>query len=272
MSMIAVVRRWLPKKAIVLVTDGGLTAVKLGLRCIRFANPVTYVSRLRLDARLYDEPSEQPKGKRGRKPKKGGRQPSLKERLKDKATKWTKVSIPWYGGKKYEIEFSSGTSLWYTSGFDPLPIRWILVRDPSGKYDPTAFLCTDLLAAPLQILGWFILRWNVEVTFQEVNAHLGFGTQRQWSALAITRTTPALLALFSIITLLAYQLTRGKSLPVRSSAWYNKQEATFSDALALVRRIIWSNIKYSYSPQDPDPVLIPPAILQGLVDTMCYMS
>lgn len=116
------------------------------------------------------------------------------------------------------------------------------------------------------------MRWNVEVTFQEVNAHLGFGTQRQWSDLAIARTTPALLALFSIVTLLAYHLTRDKPFPIRSSAWYDKKEATFSDALALVRRVTWTNIKFSQSPQDPDPVLIPPAILQGLGDAMCYMT
>ncbi len=272
MQMIVVVRRWLPKGTIVLVTDGGLTAVKLGLRCARLANPVTYVSRLRLDAQLYDEPPEQPEGKSGPKPKKGARQTSLKARLKDKDTKWTKLSIPWYGGKKYLIEFVSGTSLWHTSGFDPLSIRWVLVRDPAGKYEATAFLCTDLLATPLQILHWFILRWNVEVTFQEVNAHLGFGTQRQWSDLAIARTTPALLALFSIVTLLAYHLTRDKSFPIRSSAWYDKKEATFSDALALVRRAIWTDIKFNQSPRDPDLVLMPTTILQGLGDAMCYMT
>jgi hypothetical protein len=125
MQMIAVVRRWLPERAIVLVTDGGLTAVKLGLRCAKLAKPVTYVSRLRLDAQLYDKPPEQPEGKRGRKPKKGARQPSLQARLKNKDTKWTKFSIPWYSGKKYMIELVTGTSLWHTSGFDPLPIRWV---------------------------------------------------------------------------------------------------------------------------------------------------
>lgn len=272
MQMIRVVGRWLPKRTIVLVTDGGLTAVKLGLCCAKLANPVTYVSRLRLDAQLYDQPPEQVAGKRGPKPKKGARQPSLKARLKHKDTEWTKLSLPWYGGKKYLIEFVTGTSVWHTSGFDPLPIRWVLVRDPADKYDPTAFLCTDLSATVLQILAWFILRWNVEVTFQEVNAHLGFGTQRQWSDLAIARTTPALLALFSIVTLLAYHLTRDKPFPIRSSAWYDKKEATFSDALALVRRVIWTRIKFSQSPQDPDFVLIPPAILQGLGDAMCYMT
>lgn len=272
MQMIGVVRHWLPEQTIVLVTDGGLAAIKLGLHCAKLANSVTYVSRLRLDAQLYDEPPEQPASKTGPKPKKGTRQPSLKIRLEDQNTVWTRLSMPWYGGKKYVIEVVSSISLWHTSGFDPLPIRWVLVRDPSGKYKPTAFFCTDVLVTPLQILSWFILRWNVEVTFQEVKAHLGFGTQRQWSDLAIARTTPALLALFSIVTLLAYHLTRDKTFNIRSSAWYDKKEATFSDALALVRRVIWTKIKFSQSPQDPDPVLIPPPILHGLVDAMCYMT
>lgn len=272
MQMIGVVRRWLPEQTIILVTDGGLSAIKLGLRCLKLTNSVTYVSRLRLDAQLYDKPAKQPASKPGPKPKKGARQPSLKTRLKAKDTVWTKLSMPWYGGKKYVIEVVSGTSLWHTSGFDPLPMRWVLVRDPSGKYKPTAFFCTDILATPCQILSWFILRWNLEVTFQEVNTHLGFGTQRQWSDLAIARTTPALLALFSIVTLVAYHLTRDKTFTIRSSAWYDKKEATFSDALALVRRVIWTKIKFSHSPQDPDPVLIPPPILHGLVDAICYMT
>ena len=205
-------------------------------------------------------------------PKKGIDNLLWKNGLRTKTQSGSNSLFPGTGAKKYLIEFVSGISLWHTSGFDPLPIRWVLVRDPVGKYKPTAFLCTDLLATPLQILRWFILRWNVEVTFQEVNVHLGFGTQRQWSDLAITRTTPALLALFSIVTLLAFHLSHNKPFSIRSSAWYDKKEATFSDALALVRRVIWFNIKFNQSPQDPDPILIPPPILQGLVDTMCYMA
>jgi hypothetical protein len=272
MQMIAVVRRWLPEHLLVLVTDGGLTAIKLGLRCANFLNSVTYVSRLRLDARLFDWPDKQPKGKPGPKPKKGKRQPSLKERLKDSSTQWHKQSISWYGGKDYVLEYASGISLWHTTGFDPLPIHWVLVRDPLTKYKPTAFLCTNLTVTALQILQWFILRWNVEVTFQEANAHLGFGSQRQWSDLAIARTTPALLGLFSLVTLLAFHLSLGKPFPARSSAWYVKPEPTFSDAIALLRRVIWCNIKFTHSPQTPDPILIPPPVLQGLVDAMCYMA
>ncbi|MCP4362213.1 MAG: hypothetical protein GY796_29755 [Chloroflexi bacterium] len=102
-----------------------------------------------------------------------------------------------------------------------------LVRDPAGKYESTAFLCTDQEASPIQILDWFILRWNLEVTFQEARALLGVETQRQWSDKAIARTTPALMGLFSLIVLFAYYLTRDKTFPIRTSAWYKKKEPTF---------------------------------------------
>jgi hypothetical protein len=85
----------------------------------------------------------------------------------------------------------------------PLPIRWVLVRDPHGEFDSQAWLCTDVTVDPIQILEWFVLRWRLEVTWQEARAHLGLETQRQWNATAIARTTPALLGLFSMVTLLA---------------------------------------------------------------------
>lgn len=272
MQMITAVRRWVPERIIVLVTDGGLAAIKLGLRCIGFANPITYISRLRLDARLFDEPGPQPTGKPGPKPKKGKRQPSLKQRLKDAKTQWQPLSIKWYGGKLREIEIVTGTALWHTPGFDPLPIRWVLVGDPLGKFEPTAFFCTNLLLTPRQILTYFIMRWGLEVTFQEARPHLGLETQRQWSDLAIARTTPALLGLFSLVTLLAHHLTEGKPFPVRTAAWYEKQEATFSDAIALVRRHLWTKTEFANSPGEQGLVEIPPPVLAGLVDAICYAT
>jgi hypothetical protein len=273
-QMVCQVRRWLRGRELVLVTDGGLTAVKLGLRCGALRQAVTWVSRLRLDAGLYDWPGEQPKGKRGPQAKKGKRLNSLQARLDDPQTAWCKTDIDWYGGRKYTIEYVTDQALWYTPGFDPLPIRWVLVRDPAGKFKATAFLCTDLTADPLQILHWFILRWNVEVTFEEARALLGLETQRQWSDLAIARTTPVLLGLFSLVTLLAYHLTKDKPFPVRTSAWYVKKEPTFSDALAVVRRHIWFGLwgKYVESASNPDYVLIPASVFNGLVDSMCYST
>ena len=169
-------------------------------------------------------------------------------------------------------KLASGTALWYTPGYDPLPIRWVLVRDPLDEFEPCAFFATDQTAAPLQILTWFIMRWNVEVTFQEARLHLGVGTQRQWSDLAITRTTPALLGLFSLVTLLAHRLTEHQPFPVRSAAWYIKEEPTFSDAIALVRRHLWTKIKFANSPSDTELVQIPSPVLHGLVDSLCYTA
>jgi hypothetical protein len=213
-------------------------------------------------------------GKRGPSPKKGFRRQSLQDRLEEPKTRWRKTKIDWYGGRQYTIEYTTGKALWYTPGFDPLPIRWVLVRDPAGKYEATAFLCTDLTADPLHILHWFILRWNVEVTFEEARTHLGLETHRQWSDLAIARTTPLLLGLFSLVTLFAHHLTQDKPFPLRTSAWYVKPEPTFSDALALVRRYIWFGLwgKYVESAPDLDYVLIPASVFNGLVDSICYST
>lgn len=271
-QMSAAVRRWLPERALVLVTDGGLAAVKLGLRCARYANPVTYVSRLRLDARLFAPPGPQPASKPGPKPKKGQRLPALKTVLADPQTVWTTLTINWYGGERRCVEIVSGCALWHTPGYDPLPIRWVLVRDPLGKFTPCAFFATDQHATPTQILTWFILRWNVEVTFEEARAHLGLETQRQWSDLAIARTTPALLGLFSVVTVLAHKLTQTQPFPVRTTAWYVKTEPTFADAIALVRRYVWTEGQFVNSSPDTRVVEIPASVLDGLIDSLCYAT
>lgn len=271
-QMISAVRRWLPEHSLVLVTDGGMAAVKLGLRCLSYSTPVTFVTRLRLDAALHALPEPQPAGKRGPKPKKGERLSSLKRLLIDPLTCWTSHEPDWYGGKTHPIEVATGTCLWYTPSYDPLPIRWVLVRDPLGKLEPTAFLATNQAAAPLQILRWFIMRWSVEVTFQEARAHLGLETQRQWSDLAIQRTTPALLGMFSLVTLLAQHLSQGNSLPVRNTAWYVKSKPTFSDAIALVRYHLWTNMKFVKSPAESGYPAISNSIFNGLVETICYAT
>ena len=160
--------------------------------------------------------------------------------------------------------------VWYHSGLPPLPIRWIIVRDPKGKFETRAILCTDLNQKPRQIVDWFLMRWQVEVTFQQVRAHLGVETQRQWSDLAIARTTPVLFGLFSIVTLLANRLARSGKLPVRQAAWYPKTLATFSDAIALVREHIWLGTS-SFTPNaDRRTKKIPRALLDGLMQTACY--
>jgi hypothetical protein len=70
------------------------------------------------------------------------------------------------------VELSSETAVWYTTGLPVVPARWVLVRDPEGEFKPQALLCTDLDADPEEILRWFVMRWQLEVTFQEMRRHL----------------------------------------------------------------------------------------------------
>jgi len=269
--LIEKVRRWQPDREIVLVGDGSYAAVPLIQRCQRFKIPVTLVSRLRLDATLHDPPGRQPKGKPGPKPKKGARQPSLADRLTDPKTVWHKLTIPWYGGKSKEIEMVSGASLWYRRGLDPVPIRWVLVRCPHGSFRSTALFCSDQTVSAEQIVTWFIARWNIEVTFEEVRAHLGFETQRHWSDRAVERTTPCLLGLFSLVVVMAHTL-HPEELPIRQASWYTKQEATFSDALAAVRRDLWTHMNSSTSPDGADLHLFPRSIVPFLFNLACYST
>lgn len=270
-QMIAQVRRWLPQRRLILITDGGLIAVKLGLRCQHFTQPVTFISRLHLNIRLFDPP---PPSKRKNAARVGARQPNLDSRLHDPRTRWTRQTVTWYGGKSRVVEWLSGTALWQTPSLkNPLPMRWVLVRDPLRKFKPTAFCCTDLNLSAQQIIAHYVLRWNVEVTFQECRAHLGLESQRQWNDLAIARTTPVILGLFSLVTLLTWHLTAANpSLPIRSSAWYTKSEATFADALALVRRYLWLHVKFPNSLHNPRLITLPVSVVDDLVDTLCYAA
>ena len=272
MQMLCQVRRWLRGRRLVLVVDGGLMALKLAHLCRCETVDTTLVGRLRLDAQLYAPPLPQPKSKPGRKPKKGPRLPSLKDRLTDPEANWQSLWMTWYDGQPRLLEVLSDTALWYTSGQDPLPMRWVLVRDPAGKLAPAAFLCTDLNASPDQVLHWYLMRWSVEVTFEETRAHLGLETQRQFSDLAIARTTPILLGLYSLVTLLADHLLGSDPLPVRTTAWYHKSEATFSDALAYVRRDLWTTTEFHTSLPNTLTASIPQAVLRGFVDLLCYAA
>lgn len=236
-QMMQQVRRWRPARQLVLVVEGGFVAVSLALACV--THHVTMVSRLRWDAALYHPPGPQPLGKRGRKPLKGERQRSLQRWAERTDTPWETVEVAWYGGQRKTRWVFSRTALWHTPRVPPVEIRDVLVADPEGKLRMEAFFCTDLQATPTQILEWGGMRWSVEVTFEEVRAHLGVETQRQWSDQAIARTTPILLALFSIVTLVALRLRQDGPLPVQATAWYDKAEPTFADCLALVRWHLW---------------------------------
>jgi hypothetical protein len=258
--------RWLPGRHVVAVADSGFAAIAL-LRDL--APHLCMVTRLRLDAALYAPPPPRRPGKRGRPPVKGVRLPRLSERLVDPATPWRRIRLDrWYGRTERRLDITSGTALWHHPGMR-VAIRWVLVRDPTGEKEPQAFLCTDQRADPADILRWFVRRWRSETTFEEARRHLGMESQRQWSDLAILRTTPALLGLFSLVALWATHLAAEWGPLPECVRWYRKPLPTFSDALALVRHELWAAQAFASSPDHRQMQKIPADLLDRLLLLAC---
>lgn len=261
--------RWLPGRQIVCVGDSSFAVIDL-LNAVR--DHVTIITRLRLDAGLY-KPAPTTGAKKGRPRVKGTKLQKLSAMLTDKRRRWQTVVLPrWYQQSNRTVEILTGTAVWYHPGKPVVPIRWVLVRDPRGEFEAQAFLSTDPSMSAGEILECFVERWGIEVTFEESRQHLGIETQRQWNDQAIARSTPAVMALFSIVALMATELHRAKALSKRTAAWYAKEHLTFSDALAAVRSEIWQTMSFSMSGSDDDMQKVPRALYQRLMSTLCYGS
>ncbi len=273
-QLLSQVRRWYPEREIVAVADSTYASLKLLFRCRSLSNPVTFITRLRLDAALYEPAPPRHPGQIGRPRLKGERLPNLSEVAQDPATVWKPTKVGnWYGSGERMVEITSATAVWYSTGLFAVPLRWVLVRDPQGQFKTQALLCTDLKADPERILSWFVMRWQLETTFQEVRRHLGFETQRQWSEIAIRRTTPALLGLFSLVTLFAHRQMTQAAGAFRQAAWYHKSHPTFADVLALARKELWAQEQtFCGSSEDTETVKVPRAFMQRLTDTLCYAA
>lgn len=272
-QLLLLVRRWWPDRPIIAVADSSYAALELLAACQVGPQPVTVITRLRLDAALYEPAPPRSPRQVGRPRLKGKRLPTLAVVASEPTTDWTEMTIPdWYGTGARRIEVVSDTAVWYHTGLPPVPLRWVLIRDPNGKFDTQALLCTDLDVPPEQILTWFVRRWQLEVTFEEAHRHLGIETQRQWSELAIRRTTPALLGLFSLVTLFTHQYVSRTPVYLRQAAWYPKAQPTFADALALVRREQWAHGAFHLSGSEPDLVKVPRGFIERLTETLCYAA
>jgi hypothetical protein len=272
-QLLRVVRRWWPGRPIVAVADSSYAALEFLYACRSWREPVTVVTRLRLDAALYEPAPPRRPGQVGRPRVKGKRLPTLAVPAADPATAWTETLVAqWYGRDERRVELVSATAVWYHCGLPAVPIRWVLIRDPAGHFETQALLCTDVEATPEQILAWFVLRWQLEVTFEEVRRHLGVETQRQWSDRAIGRATPALLGLFSLVTLLADRPPATPTCSIRQAAWYPKHQPTFADALAAARRTLWQHHLFQSSAADADVVQVPRVVVDRLTETLCYAA
>lgn len=235
---------------IFLVGDGSFATIKLFIQAQQ--RNVGMIARMKLTSRLYDfAPTEYPKNKPGPKPPVGERIQRMKQRLEDEATAWKSMSFSeWYGNRNKEMLMVSGISIWRKSNTELIKVKWVLLKDPEGKLEPTLLACTNVTTDSKDIVRFFVRRWRVEVTFAEVRRHLGVETQRQWSDLAIERSTPCLLALFSLVCLFANVLHQDKKIVPNHTAWYTKKGVTFSDVLTAVRLEIFQTPQLLISPQN----------------------
>ena len=281
-QMLVCRRRWLPERDLVVVADGGYAKREFRRHCQSMSKPIVVVTKLRKDASLYQPGPPRRPGQIGRPRVVGARLPSPTAVLDDPATQWIPYRATGSDGSTARVELASGVALWYHSGPPRLPIRWVVIRYLEERRGPYALLCTDTEAEPPRILQWYLLRWQVKVTpyqvrgrlFEELRAHLGMETQRQWSERAIARTTPALFGLFSVVTLAADILIeqRGGMAP-RTAAWYDKTSPSFADAIALVRRHLWvQQGTFMPSEREHESIKVPRLLYHRMLDTLAYAA
>jgi hypothetical protein len=196
-----VVRRGVPARPLVLGTTRRGAVITWRWRLSRVAPPLSSLTRVRLDAALYDPARPRKPRQTGRPRVQGQRLPTVAEVLANPATGGhTATGRGWQGAGARVGARVSATAVWSHAGRPPLPICGVRRRDPPGPFAPQALRWTDLTAEPAPILEWFVRRWRLEVTWQEAHAHLGLETPRHGHAWAIARTTPALRGRFSRLT------------------------------------------------------------------------
>lgn len=231
------------QRSIYLTGDGSFATLELFMNAQQC--DIGMIARMKLNARLYHlPPTKYPPNKRGPKPPVGKRLLSMEKRVTDKRIKWKSVTFSqWYGNRNQQMLITSGVAIWRKSNTLLVKVKWVLLKDPKGKLKPVLLACSDFEITVDNMVCFFVRRWRVEVTFAEVRRHLGVETQRQWSDLAIERTTPCLMALYSIVCLFANSLNNLQQLEPNQAAWYKKKEVTFSDVLAAVRLEIFRKMK-----------------------------
>jgi hypothetical protein len=230
--------RWFPDRRFILLGDSRATSHRLACFAHRHSDRVTLISRLRSDANLYAKPSAT-RG-RGGYARKGKKLPSPSKQAPQ--LKPEQSIIAWYGSSRRKINHVSQTALWYSSYQSAVvPIRWVCVLGTKGLEDAYFYSSRQDIDAR-RIVELYAMRWNIEVTFEETRALLGFETTRHWCKKSVLRATPILMGLFTAVSLMWNELSGSITKELLSQTpCYRKQSMTFSDVLYLVRREIWSS-------------------------------
>lgn len=262
-------RRWFPTRRFIVVGDGGYASVAFANSCKRLE--MNLISRLRKDTVLYEPPPPRKIGQRGRPPKKGKRMPSFAELRESPDAQWNETEVAWYGGTRHTVRWLTGTGFRYAPGESAVQVRWVLV-DGEGKAGWECFFSTDLEFDGQKLIESYVQRWSLEVTFEEVRAHLGLETCRNWAEKSIRRSLPCLFGLFSLITIWYSRVCLEGLSEVRQDPWYRKTEPTFSDALVALRKHLWARLIFDGCTSKTGSYEIPPHIHHLICDRLAWSA
>jgi DDE superfamily endonuclease len=231
----AVLLRWFPDRRFVLTGDSGFGTHEVARFCRARAGRLTLISKLHPDANLFEPPP--PYRGKGRPRAKGAALP--KPRAAAARARLRSAVVRWYGGGTRRVGLAGGVGHWYKAGRGLVALRWVFVRDRDGTHRDEFFYTTDPALSPEAVVGHYAWRWNIETTFQECRSGLGLETTRGWCRDTVRRAAPCLFGLYTAVALaFAAVPETERSGGVR---WPGKGGVTFSDALACVRRRLWTD-------------------------------
>jgi hypothetical protein len=261
--LVRVLLRWFPDRQFRVVVDAGYGSHETARFVTRYGQRLSLVSKLPLDANLFEPPP----------PYRGKGRPRVKGKALPKPcavvakAKWRRLTVSWYGGGQRRVQVVSGQGHWYRSGAGLVALRWVYVHDCTGTHRDEYFYSTDLTLTPAELITCYTSRWNIETTFQEMRAHLGLETTRGWCRQTILRAAPCLFGLYTVTALLFDALPPAKR-DQGAILWPGKTTTTFSDALTAVRLWLWSDWVFAQADEGPAVQKLPPKIQDFLLSVL----
>lgn len=268
--LIATLMHWFPDRRFILLGDGHYASHELARFCWKHRRRLTLVSLFHPRAHLCQPPPPRRQGQMGRRRVRGAKLPHPQDVVK--GSKRQRSTVTWYGGKKRRVEFVSQTAHWYKAADGLVPVRWVFVHDLEGTHEDRYFYSTDPTLSASRLISLYTGRWSIEVTFQETKQHLGLATPRNRKDQSVLRTTPCLLGLYSVLSLLFHHQHLRRAAQPRSFPWYAKQQVAFSDVLASVRRLLWEQTVFSQDDQHHALEKLPRALRERLLNQLSHAT
>ena len=267
-GLMAILLHWFPDKKFVLLGDGGYASHDLARFCYRHRDRLALVSKFVPDGALYAPPPPPKKNKKGGRPRVKGKKLKTPQAVVADS-RLRKTTVSWYGATERQVQVCDGHGQWYHAGAGLVPVHWVFVRDGEGTRRDEYFYTTHDGFTAEQVVTLYTMRWNLEVTFQELRAHLGFEKTRQRVENSVLRMGPCLLGLFSVISLIYHEHLKRHKATTCDRPCYTKNEPTFTDAIATVRQLFWEETVFAQPYFRKACKNLPPKLQQFILDHFC---